>query len=123
MDDDLTGVENGSESGPESPVRDGLSTADPLPRDGGPGLPEPPGEEAAREEAAGDMPGGSGGETEMANSAGGIVYKDSGDGGGSSSGTAEEEAVGLNEAAGPAAEREAGTPDNRGLATDTSPSD
>jgi len=82
-------------AGSENLVRDGLSgVAHPVPRDGGAGAVE---------------------------SGGGTVGSGL-DAGGSGSGAAEAEAKGLNAAAGPAADQEAGTPDNRGLATDTSSS-
>jgi hypothetical protein len=117
MSEDYDGVENGSESEPESPVHDGLSSAQPIPRD------ETGPAEPTDEEASGTVPGGSGGEAGMANSAGGIMDKDTVDAQGSSSGTAETEAAGLNAAAGPAADQESGTPDDRGLTTDITPSD
>jgi hypothetical protein len=115
MSDELNGPED-----PENLVRDGLSgVAHPVPRDGGAGAVESWG----GTEGSGHVPGGSSGEAGVANSAGGIAYRSDDDAGGRSSGTAEAEAKGLNAAAGPAAAQEAGTPDDRGLATDTSPSD
>ncbi|NKX50502.1 hypothetical protein HER39_07960 [Arthrobacter deserti] len=105
-------------NGAENVVRDGLTTPEPLPRDGA-GPVEPAGED-------GDLPGGAGsagGETGMANSAGGIMYQDDDEAPGSSSGTAAAEVAGLNAPAGPAADQESGTPDDRGLTTDISPSD
>jgi hypothetical protein len=112
MSDELNGPEDA-----ENVVRDGLSgVAHPVPRDGGAGA------VASWDgtEGSGQVPGGSSGEAGIANSAGGVAYRSDG---GSSSGTAEAEAKGLNVAAGPAADQEARTSDDRGLATDTSPSD
>ncbi|NKX56166.1 hypothetical protein [Arthrobacter mobilis] len=116
MSEELSGPK-----GSEDLVRDGLSgAADPVPRDGEDSQAEPGG----GAEGFGDVPGGSGSEPGTANSAGGVATRDAGNAeGGSSSGTAEAEARGLNAAAGPAADEEAGTPDNRGLTTDITPSD
>lgn len=82
-------------AGSENLVRDGLSgAAHPVPRDGGAGAVE----SGNGTEGSGPVPDGTG------SSAAGV------------------EAAGLNASAAPPADQEAGTPDDRGLATDTSPS-
>lgn len=110
-------------------VRDGLSgAANPIPRQT-PEQSETPAETAADDaalDAAQEQPSGTGddaaGDAGTANSAGGLApVEDAGDDGGNSA--ARGQALGLNEAAGPAEEKDNESPDDRGLTTDVSPSD